>query len=161
MLLKRDLSEAQKLELILDFSSFSPPSSFQFPTKVECGKKCSFPHHYLQLHKWLGYSVQLDGCLCLPCCMFGSDDDTTQNFVQKPVCSWTTLQLNKKVRLHSTSPSHTLAMTSFIDAHSGIKPTIDATLDKRRQLLYQLNCKRLDAIIDCIVLCGQQNIRAS
>lgn len=45
-----------------------------------------------------------------------------------------------------------------MDAHSGTQPTIDTALDKRRQELYQLNCKRLDAIIDCIVLCGQQNI---
>ena len=63
--------------------------------------------------------------------------------------------------MHSTSHTHikcALAMTSFIEAHSGTQPTIDTAFNKHRQELYQLNCKRLDAIIDCIVLCGKQNI---
>ena len=32
---------------------------------------------------------------------------------------------------------------------------IDSSL---RQKCYELNCKRLDAIIECVVLCGTQNI---
>ena len=32
------------------------------------------------------------------------------------------------------------------------------TFKKHRQELYELNCKRLEAIIDCVVLCGKQNI---
>ena len=51
--------------------------------------------------------------------------------------------------------SLTFNKKSFTDTHSGIQPTIDTSLDKRRQELYDLNCKRLDAII---VLCGRQNI---
>ena len=133
ILLRRDLSEAQKLELILNFPTFSPPSSYQFPTRIEYGKKRSFQHHYLQLHKWLGYSVHLDACLCLPCCLFSSVANNAQNFVQKPVSNWTTF--NKKVRLYFTS-THikcALAMTSFVDAHSGTQPTIDMPLNKCRQ----------------------------
>ena len=59
------------------------------------------------------------------------------------------------------SPTHckcALEMKSFLDAHSGVQPTIDTSLDKRRSELYELNCKWLDAIIDCIIMCGQQNI---
>ena len=51
-----------------------------------------------------------------------------------------------------------LEMKSFLDAHSGVQPTINTSLDKRRSELYELHCKRLDAIIDCIIMCGQQNI---
>ena len=111
------------------------------------------------MHKWLGYSVQLDGCLCLPCCLFGSDAENAKNLVQKPVSNWTTF--NEKVKIHSASSTHTkcaLAMTAFIDTHSGVQPTIDTSLSKHRQELYRLNCKRLDAIIDSVLLCGQQNI---
>ena len=68
-------------------------------------KKRSFQHHYLQSYKWLGYSVKLNACLCLPCCLFGSVADNAQNFVQKAVSNRITL--NKKVRLHSTSSTHT------------------------------------------------------
>ena len=49
-------------------------------------------------------------------------------------------------------------MKSFKDAHAGVQPTIDTTMNKHRQEQYDLNCNRLDAIIDCIVLCGKQNI---
>ena len=81
------------------------------------------------------------------------------NLVQKPVSNWTTF--NDKVKIHSASSTHTkcaLAMTAFIDTHSGVQPTIDTSLSKHRQELYRLNCKRLDAIIDSVLLCGQQNI---
>ena len=125
----------------------SPVSTLLIPfnflyTTIEYGKKRSFQYRYLQLHKWLGYSVQLDGCLCLPCCLFGSDAENAKNFVQKPVSNWTTF--NKKVRIHSTSSTHTkcaLVMTAFIDTHSGVQPTIDTSLSKHRQELYRLNCK--------------------
>ena len=59
------------------------------------------------------------------------------------------------------SPTHckcALEMKSFLDAHSGAQPTIDTSLDKCRSELYEFNCKRLDDIIDYIIMCGQQNI---
>ena len=51
-----------------------------------------------------------------------------------------------------------MAMESIKDAHSGLQPTIDTSFDKHRQGLYDLNCKRLDAITDCAVSYGKQNI---
>jgi len=158
-LLRKDLSDANKLEILLYFSSFNPPSSYQFPTKVEFGKNRSFQHKYLQLYSWLGYTCKLDGCLCLPCCLFGSDSSMGKKFVEKPYSNWTAL--NQKLKLHSTCPTHvrcSLAMKSFKDAHTGTQPTIDTAMSKNRQEQFDLNCKRLDAIIDCIVLCGKQNI---
>ena len=157
VLLQKDLSEAQKLDIAQNFASFSPPSTYQFPTKVEYGKHRSFQHCYLQSHKWLGYSAQLDGCLCLPCCLFGSD--SAQNFVQSLFSNWT--KLNNKVTSHSNSSTHikcAAALISFLEVHSGTQPTIDTSLDKSSQELYDRNCKRLDAVIDCVVLCGKQNI---
>ena len=38
------------------------------------------------------------------------------------------------------------------DAHSGLQPTIDTLFEKHRQELYELNCERLDAITDFLVL---------
>ena len=49
-------------------------------------------------------------------------------------------------------------MESYKDAHSGKQPTIDTSLDQRRKNNYDLKCQRLDAIIDCVILCGKQNI---
>ena len=62
------------------------------------------------------------------------------------------------MKAHSTSTLYhksVLAMESFKDAHSGLQPTIDTSFEKHRQ---DLNCKRLDAIFDSVVLCGKQNI---
>ena len=157
-LLRKGLSDTNKLDILLNFSSFNPPS-YQFPTKVEFGKNHSFQHKYLRLYSWLGYTSKLDGCLCLPCCLFGSDGGNAKIFVEKPYSNWTAL--NQKLKLHSTCPTHvkcSLAMKSFKDAHAGVQPTIDTTMNKHRQEQYDLNCNRLDAIIDCIVLCGKQNI---
>jgi len=86
----------------------------------------------------------------------------SQNFVQKAYSNWT--KLNGKVKAHSTSSVHVkcvLAMESYKDAHSGKQPTIDTALDLCRKSNYDLNCQRLDAIIDCTILCRKQNIRHS
>ena len=50
------------------------------------------------------------------------------------------------------------ALESFKDAQSGRQPTIDTSLSTSRQKLYELNCKKLDAIIECMVLYGTQDI---
>ena len=49
-------------------------------------------------------------------------------------------------------------MESYKDAHSGKQPTIDTSYDQYRKSNYDLNCQKLDAIIDCVILCGKQNI---
>ena len=49
-------------------------------------------------------------------------------------------------------------MKSFEEVHSGMQPSIDTTLSMHRQRLFSTNCNRLDAIIECILLCGRQNI---
>ena len=100
--------------------------------------------------------MRLDACLCLPCSLFG-DDESALSFVRKPVSNWTTF--NNKGKAHSVWLAHVIvAMTSFLKTQSGIQPTIDTLLSRHRQELYDLNCKRLDAIIDCLILCGRQNI---
>ena len=159
ILLQPDLSAEQKLEIILNFSKYIPVGIYKFPTKVEYGKNRAFQHWYLQSFAWLGYSIAEDGCFCLPCCLFGSSDNLLQNFVQKPFCNWT--NFNDKVKAHSTSSFHlksVMAMESFKEAQSGLQPTIDTSFEKHRKDLYDLNYKRLDAIIDCVVLCRKQNI---
>ena len=77
----------------------------------------------------------------------------------QPFHNW--IKLNERVKAHSVSPFHlkcVMAMECFKDAHSGLQPTIDTSFDKRRQELYDLNCKRLEALVDCMVLCRKQNI---
>ena len=157
VLLQQDLSEAQKLNIVLNFAKFSPPPTYQFPTRMEYGKKRSFQPHYLQSYWWLGYSVQLDGCFCLPCCLFSCS--TVNSFVQKPFTNWT--KFNEKVKEHAMSAMHSrsvLALNSFKESHSGAQPTIDVSFETNRQELYDLNYKWLDAILGCVVLCGKQNI---
>ena len=108
-------------------------ATYQFPSKLEYRKNCSFQYHYLQLFPWLGYSAKLDGCLCLPCCLF-SLPGNSQNFVQKAYSNWT--KLNKKVKAHSCSSvylKYLLVMESYKDAHSGKQPTIDTSFDQRRK----------------------------
>lgn len=104
ILLKFDLSAEQKLDIVLSFPKYNPAATYKFPTKVEYGKNRSFQHRYLQSFSWLGYSIQQDGCLCLPCCLFSSVHDRPQSFVRKPFCNWT--KLNDRVKVHSTSSFH-------------------------------------------------------
>ena len=101
-------------------------NTYKFSTKVEYGKNRAFQHWYLQSFAWLGYFIAEDGCVCLPCCLFGSSDNSVQNFVQKLFRNWT--NFNDKVKAHSTSSFHLksiMAMESFKEAHSGLQPTID------------------------------------
>ena len=159
LLLQPGLSDDKKLDIILNFAQYNPAATYHFPSKVEYGKNRSFQYHYLQSFPWLGYSAMLDGCLCLPCCLFNLPGNSSQNFVQKAYSNWT--KLNEKVKAHSTSSLHlkcVLAMESYKDAHSGKQPTIDTSLDLRRKNNYDLHCQRLDAILDCVILCGKQNI---
>ena len=51
-----------------------------------------------------------------------------------------------------------LAMESYKDAHSGKSPTIDTSIDQWRKNNYDLNCQRLDAIIDYVILCGKTSL---
>ena len=159
--LQNNMTEEQKLNVILNFAQYNPPSTYSYPIKSEYGKCRSFQHHYLQKYSWLGYSLQLDGCLCLPCCLFASTEAKVQNFVQQPYCNWT--KFSDKVKAHSVCSVHTksvLAMTSFEESHSGMQPSIDTSLSINRQRLFSTNCtrNRLYAIIECIWLCGKQKI---
>ena len=47
VLLRSDLTDAQKLELALNFSQYNPSPTSKFPTTVEYGKKRSFQYRYL------------------------------------------------------------------------------------------------------------------
>ena len=129
ILLQNDLTEEQKLNVILNFAQYNPPSTYSYPTKSEYGKCRSFQHPYLQKYSWLGYSLQLDGCLCFPCCLFASTEAKVQNFGQQPYCNWT--KFSDKVKAHSVCSVHiksVLAMTSFEELHSGMQPSIDMLL---------------------------------
>ena len=159
VLLEPDLSDERKVDIVLNFATYNPASTYNFPSKVEHGKNHTFQYHYLTSFAWLGYSVQLDGCLCLPCCLFCSSSDQIEYFVHKPFRNWT--KLSDKVKSHFASHIHircVQALKSFKESLSGRQPTIDTACDSRRQQLYETNCQRLDAIIECVVLCGTQNI---
>ena len=62
---------------------------------------------------------------------------------------------------HSVLSMHAkcaLAINSFEETHNGKQGTVDASFDARRQQLYDSNCKWLDTIIDCVLLCVQHMI---
>ena len=68
---------------------------------------------------------------------------------------------NNKVKAHSTCPTHikcASAMVSFIEVQSGNQLTINTSLSSHCRELYHHKSRRLDVIIDCIILCGKQNI---
>ena len=99
------------------------------------------------------YSIQLDGCLYLPC-LFALTEVKVQNFVQQPYCNLT--KFDDKVKAHSVCSVHNesvLAMKSFKEMHSGMQPFIDMSLSMHQQRLFSTNCNRFDAIIGCILLC--------
>ena len=78
------LSPAQKYALLTKHST--PPEGVVFPTTFAGGCNCSFRHIWLKKHRWLAYSILLDGAFCLPCFLF---NDVVKNglkemFVTKP-----------------------------------------------------------------------------
>ena len=80
-LLRDDLTSSQKLDLVLHFSEYNPSSTFKFPTTMAYSKHRSFQYRYLEYYKWLGYSIHLNACLCLPCSLFAGANEAYINFV--------------------------------------------------------------------------------
>ena len=109
VLLRSDLTDEEKLEIALNFSQYNPSSTFSFPTTLEYSKKRSFQYRYLAMYPWLGYSVNLNACLCLPCSLFNRQ---IINFARKPVSNWTTF--NNKVKAHSLCSTHCWMFLLFI-----------------------------------------------
>ena len=65
------------------------------------------------------------------------------------------------MKSHSTSHIYikcVQALESFKETLCGRQPTVDTACDSRRQKLYESSCQKLDAIIECVLLCGTQNI---
>jgi len=90
---------------------------------------------------------------------FASSEAKIQNFAQQPYRNWT--KFNDKVKAHAASTVHSesvIAMKSFEEVHSGMQPSIDTSFSSDRQRLFRTNCSRLDAIIECTLLYGKQNI---
>ena len=90
---------------------------------------------------------------------FVSAEARVQNFVQQPYHNWT--KFNDKVKAHSACSVHkesVLALKSFEEVHYGVQPSIDLSLSINRQRLFSTNCSRLDAIVECILLCGKQTL---
>ena len=74
-------------------------------------------------------------------------------------CNWT--KLNKKVKVHASSSAHlnsVVAFENYKDAHLGKQPTVDTMYNQSRKKLFEANCPKLDAVIDCVLLCCRQNI---
>ena len=55
----------------------TPPSDFNFPKTFTGGCNRSFRHDWLDQHRWLRYSIELDGAFCMPCVLFNGLSTST------------------------------------------------------------------------------------
>ena len=66
-----------------------PDPQFEFPRTFIGGCKRSFNYVWLDQHKWLCYSVKLNGAFCMPCLLFnGMSDSTGKVSGAKPFQTW-------------------------------------------------------------------------
>ncbi|KAL5491305.1 hypothetical protein EMCRGX_G016568 [Ephydatia muelleri] len=69
-----------------------PDPQFEFPRTFIGGCKRSFNYVWLDQHKWLCYSVKLNGAFCMPCLLFNGMSDSTGKvsgaLVTKPFQTW-------------------------------------------------------------------------
>ena len=76
VLLRRDFIQHSKVRANTKLEFQSLLYILNSPLQLSMGRSI----HYLKSHKWLGYSVRLDACLCLPCSLF-RDDESALSFV--------------------------------------------------------------------------------
>ena len=95
--MEADLSQKVQAPSISDkfaylHQHFKPDPQFEFPRTFIGGCKRSFNYVWLDQHKWLCYSVKLNGAFCMPCMLFNGMSDSTGKvsgaLVTKPFQTW-------------------------------------------------------------------------
>ena len=104
----KSMPTAPKYALLKEHST--PPESYALPTTFLGGCKHNFRRNWLVEHKWLAYSMQLDGGFCVACAIFNGVDgpQIKGKFVTKPLKMWH--KKSQQCKEHETLKYHDTAM---------------------------------------------------
>ena len=137
---------------------FKPNNKHCFPKT----NKRSFRHEWLARFSWLCYSPGVDGCFCISCFMFGHKFSKKAYKIKKlfhePFKYWPDATAaflrheSSKCGMHADTMTILCALQSNI---SGQTLPINILVDVNLRKQIADNRKKLEPIIDTIVLCGR------
>ena len=153
----RNVSASTRYSLLTNH--FRPSVDYKFP-KGASGR--SFQPQWLQSFPWLVYSKQADGGFCLPCVLFASvgyRGSSPGVLVSRPLTVFK--KALETLRKHADKEHHKSAIVGaeeFKKTMSNQQPTIQQRLSKSLADRIAMNRKKLESIMNTIILCGRQNI---
>ena len=150
-------TDDEKYHLITNH--FNPEPHFKFPKNV--GGR-SFQHSWMMKYPWLKYSKQNDGGYCLPCILFSRSASHNADpgvLVTNPLTNFR--KALETLEKHNAKDYHKEAlvkMDSFFKVMTGQQSSICVQLNDVAKEVIAKNRKRLQSIVETIILCGRQNI---
>ncbi len=133
---------------------------YKFPKSSTTGR--SFQYQWLVRFPWLKYSEQEDGGYCLPCVMFYA----SKNFRAQAgvLVSYALTDFKHAIEILTKHEQKdyrkeaVVKMESFVKVMSGQQNSISVQINNAAKELVATNRKKLQSIIETIVVCGRQNI---
>ena len=113
-------------------------------------------------YSWLKYSEQENGGYCLPCVLFYRSESLRSDpgvLVKNPLSNFKkaleSLHKHAEKSYHKTT---VVKMDEFLKVMTGQQPSIRVRLNEAAMQLVASNRRKLQSIIETILLCGRQNI---
>ncbi|XP_050065649.1 zinc finger MYM-type protein 1-like [Aphis gossypii] len=141
-----------------------PPENYKFPLLDQWKKRgLKFQYKWLKAYPWLSYSEKLEGAFCKYCVVFafagGIGSQRLCSLVLTPFQNWKkateVLSNHNSLEYHKTS---FLKSEHFLNIFLNNAPSVIDKLDDERIKQKKLNRLKLIPIIECIILCGRQEI---
>ena len=154
---------ARDVKLGLLKNHFRPDRKFSFPARQVGKKQLKFQCSWLEQNPWLVYSPRTNAGFCLPCTLFGGEEDRFGHQLgqlhRSPMVSFG--RSTTMFKTHREQPSHLAAIakcSSFMDVEDTGMPDITQQMLDHQGKMAQENAEKLKAILDVIIFCGKQNI---
>ncbi|XP_025205791.1 zinc finger MYM-type protein 1-like isoform X5 [Melanaphis sacchari] len=157
----KSLTNEEKLKVLKHI--WVPPNNFTFPVIENKKRKLKFQSSWMNLFPWLAYSKIRQGGYCKYCVAFskygGIGNQPLGQLVVNPFIKYK--DALQDFRAHSKKKYHIEAVLdaeNFLDVFEKRKLPIIQQIDNDRVIQIQENRKRLVPIIQCILLCGREDI---
>ena len=154
---RNSIADHQKYHFIKHH--FSPDLLYKFP-KNSVGR--SFQHQWMRRYPWLRYSKQEDGGYCLPCVLFYRRKNLRAQagvLVSNVLTNFkNTIDIMKKHEQNDYHKEAVATMDQFVEVMSGQRDCVSIQINNAAKELVVSNRKKLQSIIETIILCGRQNI---
>ncbi|XP_063417365.1 52 kDa repressor of the inhibitor of the protein kinase-like [Mytilus trossulus] len=158
---KLQISDEQKYQLLRNH--FIPNKKFVFPVTKYGGRNRTFQSTWLERYVGLVYSPSLNGCFCIYCFLFGSDDLGVLS--SKPLLDMA--HAHDRLTKHfgkddkEAKKSHEFAREkalNFLAVMENTKDDIRTQSNTKKAEVVRKNREILSSVIKCVILCGRQNL---